>query len=66
MDLTKTNWTRPKRLALDQNYLAGPTLFWTHRRTRHLSQRPVKGQTISQANYGKEDAQDSEFRTGFF
>ena len=34
LDLTKTNWTGPKQLVLDQNYLDGPKSFWTHRRTR--------------------------------
>ena len=29
------NWTCPKQLIFDQNYLGGPKLFWTHRRTRH-------------------------------
>ena len=35
MDPTKTNWTLPKLLVLDQNYLDGSKSFWTHRRTRH-------------------------------
>ena len=35
LDLTKTNWTRPKQLELDQNDLDNPKSFWKHRRTRH-------------------------------
>ena len=29
MDPTKTNWTHPKQLVLDQNYLDGPKMLWT-------------------------------------
>ena len=36
-DPTKTNWTHPKQLVLNQNDLDNPKSFWTHWRTRHES-----------------------------
>ena len=39
----ETNWTRPKWLVLNQNFVDGPKSFWTHRRSRHKSFQSLYG-----------------------